>query len=39
MILAATGFSGVPAFVEVIDVGGLSSLDDPLKTRVEALLR
>ena len=39
LILAATNFSGVPAFIELIDVGALPELQDPLKTRIEDLLR
>ncbi|HVQ75913.1 MAG TPA: hypothetical protein VMT79_10290 [Candidatus Binatia bacterium] len=38
LILAATSFSGVPAFVEVIDSDALSRFDDPLKTRMQELL-
>jgi hypothetical protein len=39
LILAATGLSGVPAFIEVIDTEGLSQLADPLKSRLEELVR
>jgi hypothetical protein len=39
LILAATNFSGVPAFIELIDVGALPELQDPLKARIEDLLR
>jgi len=39
LILSATNFSGVPAFIELIDIDALSHLHDPLKTRIEELLR
>ncbi len=39
LILAATNFSGVPAFIELIDVDALPELQDPLKARIEDLLR
>ena len=39
LILSATNFSGVPAFIELIDIDALSHLQDPLKTRIEELLR
>ena len=39
LILAATNFSGVPAFIELIDVDALPELQDPLKVRIEELLR
>ncbi len=39
LILAATSFSGIPAFVELIDVEGLSRLQDPLKARLQELVR
>jgi len=39
LILAATNFSGVPAFIELLDVGALPELKDPLKTHIEDLLR
>jgi hypothetical protein len=39
LILAATNFSGVPAFIELIDVDKLSALQDPLRARIEDLLR
>ncbi|HXJ84297.1 MAG TPA: hypothetical protein VMS64_37125 [Candidatus Methylomirabilis sp.] len=38
LILAATNFSGVPAFIELIDIGALATLRDPLKARIEDLL-
>ena len=39
LIRAATNFSGVPAFIELIDVDGLSALKDPLRARIEERLR
>ncbi len=39
LILAATNFSGVPAFIELIDIDALLVLQDPLKARIEDLLR
>jgi len=39
LILAATGFSGTPAIIELIDFDALSKLEDPLKARIEELLR
>jgi hypothetical protein len=39
LILAATGFSGVPAFVELIDVDVLPGLVDPLQERIGQVLR
>jgi hypothetical protein len=39
LILSATTFSGVSAFVELIDVDALSRLQDPLKTRLQELVR
>jgi hypothetical protein len=38
LILGAVSFSGVPAFIELIDLEAVRSLEDPLKTRIEALL-
>jgi hypothetical protein len=38
LILAATAFSGVPAFIELIDLDAIHQLEDPLKLRIEALL-
>jgi hypothetical protein len=38
LIAKATQFSGVPAFIEVIDLEGVSRLADPLKRRIEAAL-
>ena len=38
LILAATGFSGIPAFVELVDTDAVSRLQDPLKTRLQELV-
>jgi hypothetical protein len=39
LILAATSFSGIPAFIELIDTDAASGLQDPLKTRLQELVR
>jgi hypothetical protein len=39
LILAATRLSGVPAFIEIIDLDALPTLADPLKLRLEEMLR
>jgi hypothetical protein len=39
LILMATRFSGVSNFVELIDVDAVHSMQDPLKPRIEELLR
>jgi hypothetical protein len=39
LILSATSLSGIPAFIELIDIDGLSQLQDPVKGRIEELLR
>ena len=39
LILSATTFSGVPAFVELVDTDAASGLQDPLKTRLQELVR
>jgi len=39
LILAATTFSGVAAFVELIEIDALARLQDPLKTRLEEFVR
>jgi len=39
LILAATTFSGIPAFIELIDTDAASRLQDPLKTRLQELVR
>lgn len=38
LILAATEFSGVPAFIELIDIEAIPTLQDPLKQHIEGLL-
>jgi hypothetical protein len=38
LILAATRLSGVPAFIELIDIDAVHHLPDPLRLRIEALL-
>ena len=38
LILTAVSFSGVPAFIELIDLETVRSLEDPLKVRIEELL-
>lgn len=38
LILSATNFSGVPAFIELIDIDALPHLQDPLRARIEELL-
>ena len=39
LIQAATAFSGVPAFIELLHVETLRQPNDPLQTRLEALLK
>lgn len=39
LILIATRFSGVPTFIELIDVEAAHTLQDPLKLRIEEILR
>jgi hypothetical protein len=39
LVLMATRFSGVSNFVELIDVDAVHTLEDPLKLRIEELLR
>jgi hypothetical protein len=39
LILSATNFSGVPAFIELIDIDALPHLQDPLRARIEERLR
>lgn len=39
LILSATSFSGIPAFIELIDVDALARLQDPLKARLQELVR
>jgi hypothetical protein len=38
LMLTAIRFSGVPAFIELIDVEALRTLPDPLKLRIETIL-
>ena len=38
LILSATRFSGVPAFIELIDESALDKLTDPYRSRIAALL-
>jgi hypothetical protein len=38
LILTAIRFSGVPAFIELIDVEALNTLQDPLKLSLEKIL-
>ena len=38
LMLTAIRFSGVPAFIELIDVEALRTLPDPLKLRIEKIL-
>jgi hypothetical protein len=35
----AMRFSGVPAFIELIDLDSIHRLEDPLKSKFEALVR
>src|SRR5262249_28583682 len=39
LILAASNFSGVPAFIELIDTDALPAMQDPLRARIEERLR
>jgi len=39
VIAAAVRFSGVPAFIEVVDLDALASLADPLRERIAAAVR
>jgi hypothetical protein len=39
LILAATNFSGVPAFIELVDIDAFDAMQDPLKGRIQELLR
>lgn len=38
LIIAATGFSGVSAFIELLDLDAVRTIQDPLKQRIEAML-
>ncbi len=37
LLLTAVRLSGVPAFIELIDTGALSAIQDPLRQQIEAL--
>jgi hypothetical protein len=39
LIKTATRFSGVPAFIELVDMAALDTLRDPLRERIEEILR
>ena len=39
LILAATGFSGVPSFIELIDENSLETMGDPLQQDLQEILR
>lgn len=39
LILAATAFSGVPAFIELVDLNRLTELQDPLRARIEEVAK
>jgi hypothetical protein len=39
LIIAATSMSGIPAFIEFIDLDAVRNLQDPLKLRIEELLK
>jgi hypothetical protein len=39
LILAATRLSGVPAFIELIDIDAVHRLSDPLRLRIEEILQ
>lgn len=38
LIAAATAFSGVPAFIELLDIEAFHRVPDPMQARIEALL-
>ena len=38
LIIAATGFSGVPAFIELLDLDAVRNIADPLRKRIESML-
>ena len=38
LILAATRFSGVPAFIELMDLDAIEKLRDPFQKQIEELL-
>ena len=37
LLLTAVRISGVPAFIELIDINAVHNLEDPLRRRIEAL--
>jgi hypothetical protein len=39
LILAATSFSGIAAFIELVDTDAAAKLPDPLKTRLQEVVR
>jgi hypothetical protein len=39
LILEATGFSGVPAFIELLDMEAIRELRDPLREEIDKLIR
>jgi hypothetical protein len=39
LILEATGFSGVPAFIELLDLEAIRELRDPLREQIDQLIR
>jgi hypothetical protein len=39
LIAAATAFSGVPAFIELIDTAGISERLDPFAAKIEQLMK
>jgi hypothetical protein len=39
LILEATAFSGIPAFIELIDIEAVRNIADPIKTKIEELIR
>jgi hypothetical protein len=38
LVLAAVRFSGVPAFIELVDVEAVRTLEDPFRSRIQQLL-
>lgn len=39
LIQAATAFSGIPAFIELIDIPAIRQTEDPLKQKIEEMVR
>jgi hypothetical protein len=37
--MAATRFSGIPAFIELVDTEATANLPDPLKARLQEVVR